>query len=321
VTVSQTAAAVLDAQDVRKVYGATVALDGASLAVRAGEIVALLGANGAGKTTLVSLVAGLRRADAGTIRVGGLDVTRHGAATRRLLGVAPQETGVYDVLTVEQNLGFFGELSGLRRRTLRTRIDELADALLLRGLLTRPAAALSGGEKRRLHTAIAMIGRPSLLLLDEPTVGADVETRAALLGVVRALADEGSAVVYSTHYLPEVDALGASVAMLVRGRVIARGRVDRLVEQYGTAVAELRFDGDAPACCVEGAGVKVDGAVLRVTATDPAVAAAAVIARLGVEDARRLRSVDLVRPSLDSVFLALTGRRYDAAGDDGVVAA
>jgi ABC-2 type transport system ATP-binding protein len=310
----------LAVEQVRKRYGAVEALAGVDLEVGAGEVVGLLGPNGAGKTTLVSVVTGLRRLDAGRIMVAGADVARDPARTRARLGVAPQETGVYDVLTVRENLTFFGELCGLRRRELAARIDALASALLLGPLLERTAAALSGGQKRRLHTAIALIGRPPLLLLDEPTVGADVETRAALLGVVRDLANDGSAVLYSTHYLPEVDALDASVAMLVAGTVIARGPIAELVARHGVAVAELRFDGAAPACVMEGVDVSRDAGVLRLTARDPAAAAAAVIARLG-PDAARLTGVDLLRPSLDSVFLALTGRRYATEGGTGVVAA
>jgi ABC-2 type transport system ATP-binding protein len=303
---------VLNVDGVRKAYGGVVALDGVALDVDAGEIVGLLGANGAGKTTLVSIVAGLRRPDAGTVRVGGVDVVSNPNAARLLMGIAPQDTGVYDVLTVRQNLVFFGELCGLRGRTLATRIDALADALMLGALLSRTVALLSGGEKRRLHTAIALVGRPPLLLLDEPTVGADIETRGALLEMVRALADDGCAVVYTTHYLPEVDALRASVVLLVHGRVVVRGRVDALVEQYGTSVAELRFDGAAPDCALEGATVVRENDVLRITTHDPAAAAAAVIANLG-PDTVRLRGIDLLRPSLDSVFLALTGRRYETA--------
>jgi ABC-2 type transport system ATP-binding protein len=303
---------VLSVDGVRKSYGDVVALDGVSLEVDAGEVVCLLGANGAGKTTLISLVAGLQRPDAGTVRVGGIDVAHDPNAARRLMGVAPQNTGVYEVLTVRQNLVFFGELCGLRGRVLAERVDVLAGALMLRPLLARTAALLSGGEKRRLHTAIALVGRPPLLLLDEPTVGADIETRAALLAMVRALAGEGAAVVYTTHYLPEVDELRASVAMLVRGRVVVRGRVETLVAQHGVSVAELRFDGEAPDSALEGATVVRENDVLRITTRDPATAAAAIIANLGA-DAARLRGVDLLRPSLDSVFLAITGQRYVSA--------
>jgi ABC-type multidrug transport system ATPase subunit len=292
-----------------KRYGPRLALDGVSLELAAGEVVGLLGPNGAGKTTLVSIVAGLRRADGGTVHVAGLDVAASPRRARALVGYAPQDSGVYEVLTVHDNLRFFGELVGLRRRALATRIDEVATALRLESLMARVAHELSGGEKRRLHTAIAFLHRPPLLLLDEPTVGADIETRAALLETVRAQADDGSAIVYSTHYLPEVESLHASVAILDHGRFVATGRVDDLVARYGVSAAQLTFDGSAPACAAGDAHVVREGNILRVAAVNPATAAAELISRLGPET-RRLRDVELIRPSLDSVFLAITGRRY-----------
>ena len=310
----------LSVVEVRKSYRGRVALDGVSLEVSAGEILGLLGPNGAGKTTLVSIVAGLRRPDAGLVQVGPIDVVANPRAVHSMVGLAPQETAVYEVLTVRENLIVFGELAGLRRRPLVVRIDEVGAALRLGHLMDRVAHQLSGGERRRLHTAIALLGRPALLLLDEPTVGADVDTRAALVETVRALAREGSGIVYSTHYLPEVESLGASVVILVAGRVIASGRVDELIARHGHATAELVFDGPAPYCNGGCESVMRDDDVLRITSREPAVAAASVISRLGA-DTHRLRAVELLRPSLDSVFLTLTGRRYDAEGRDGVAAA
>jgi ABC-2 type transport system ATP-binding protein len=248
------------------------------------------------------------------VRVAGVDVRADPHAARALLGVAPQQTGVYEVLTVRENLVFFGELGGLRRRLLASRIDQLSVALGLAGLLGRPANTLSGGEKRRLHTAIAFLHAPPLLLLDEPTVGADVETRTALLDVVRAAAADGAAVLYSTHYLPEVEALDASAAILVRGRVVARGSVQELVARFGVAAAQLTFDGPAPRN-VRGGVVTGDGTSLRIDAPDPANAAASVIRGLGPETAR-LRAIEVIHPSLDSVFLTLTGHRYDDHEED-----
>jgi ABC-2 type transport system ATP-binding protein len=312
--VGSAGASVLHLHQVHKSYGHQVALDGVTLELSAGEIVGLLGPNGAGKTTLVSIVCGLLRADAGTVRVAGVDVGTDPHSARTLLGVAPQHTGVYEVLTVRENLAFFGELGGLRRRLLATRIDQLSVALRLAPLLGRPANTLSGGEKRRLHTAIAFLHAPPLLLLDEPTVGADVETRMALLDVVRAAAADGAAVLYSTHYLPEVEALDASAAILVRGRVVARGPVQELVARFGVATAQLTFDGPAPRN-IPGAIVTGDGTRLRIDDPDPANAAASAIRQLGPETSQ-LRAIEVVHPSLDSVFLSLTGHRYDDHDED-----
>jgi ABC-2 type transport system ATP-binding protein len=307
--------AVLEAVDVVKHYGARPALAGVSLEVRAGEVVGLLGPNGAGKSTLVSIVAGLCAPDRGRVHVAGIDVVTEPSVARAEIGLAPQETGVYEPLTVRENLAFFADLAGLRRRARAARIEELADALQLDALLDRTAFELSGGERRRLHTAIAFVHRPSLLLLDEPTVGADVRTRAALLGVVRAAADEGSAIVYSTHYLPEVEMLDATVALLVDGRVIASGALPALVNAHGRAAVELRFDGAPPESAFNGFAATISGDVVRIEAADPPTAVPQIINCLG-SHASRLRGVELLRPSLDSVFVALTGRRYDAGALD-----
>jgi ABC-2 type transport system ATP-binding protein len=223
---------VLAVEGLRKAYDDVVALDGVDLEAAPGQIVGLLGANGAGKTTLVSIVAGLRKADAGRVRVGDVDALAQPHRARELLGIAPQETGVYPTATARENLAYFGRLAGLRGKLLDQRVDEAAEALELHDLLDREAQTLSGGEQRRVHTAMAIVKRPPLVLLDEPTVGADVSTRAQLLVSVRTLAAEGAAVVYSTHYLPEIEILDADVTILDRGRVIARGKASALVDEH-----------------------------------------------------------------------------------------
>jgi ABC-2 type transport system ATP-binding protein len=298
-------------EGVRKRYGDTIALDGVDLEIAAGEIVALLGPNGAGKTSLVSIVAGLRRPDAGSVHVAGVDALREPHAVRAHLGLAPQELGVYPTLSVRDNLRFHGELAGLRRTALSRRVAEVADALALSGLLQRAARELSGGEARRVHTAMSVMGRPRLLLLDEPTAGADIGMRAQLLELVRTLAAEGAAVCYSTHYLPEVEQLGASIAIIDAGRIVARGPLQALVAAHSSAAVELRFEGPPPELA-EMPQARADGATLRVaTEESPAVAAARILAGLG-DATRRLRAVELIEPSLETVFLELTGRRFSS---------
>jgi ABC-2 type transport system ATP-binding protein len=291
---------ILEMHGVRKAYGRTVALDGVDLTVEAGTVLGLLGRNGAGKSTLVSIVAGLRRPDAGRVEVRGS------------IGLAPQDTGVYMPLSVRDNLRYFGGLAGLRGRPLHRRIDEIACELMLDELLTRPASQLSGGERRRLHTAIALIHRPRLVLLDEPTTGADVQTRAQLLRTVRALADEGTAVVYSTHYLPEIESLAADVAFIDHGRIVASGSVDELVRRFGSSALQLNFEGTVPAV-VRVQGAVVNGTSVRIPSEDPSNLAAQLLPRIR-RDAG-LRGIELVRPTLESVFVAVTGERYhqDAA--------
>jgi ABC-2 type transport system ATP-binding protein len=275
-----------------------------------GEITALLGPNGAGKTTLVSIAVGLRRPDAGRVIVNGIDVTVRPLEARRFVGYAPQELAVYPTVSVNENLVYFGELAGLRGQQLRRRVEEVAEALELTPLLERVVRELSGGEKRRVHTAMALLHRPPLLLLDEPTTGVDVLTRARVLEVVRSLAADGSAVCYSTHYLTEVEVLGADVAILDHGRVIARGSVADLVAAHGGSAVELAFEGEPPALDLTERTEICDG-VVRIFTDNPAAAAAAALATLG-ENARLLRSIEVIKPSLEAVFLALTGRRYEA---------
>jgi ABC-2 type transport system ATP-binding protein len=304
--------AILHVRGLRKAYGDVFALRGADLDVAAGEIVSLLGPNGAGKTTLVSIVAGLRKPDDGVVEVAGRDVRNGGAAVRRLIGLAPQDLGIYPVVSVRHNLELFGRLAGLGRRNLRERVDQVAGALGISQLLDRRAGTLSGGQKRRLHTAIAMLHHPPLLLLDEATTGADVETRGQILELVRRLASEGSAVVYSTHYLQEVEQLEARVALLDDGRVIAHGDVQGLIAAHADPVVELTFDGEIPQVA-ELVGGELEGGRVRLRTADPVTTLREVLPAL---PPGALASIEVVRPSLEAVYLALTGRRYEQEGVD-----
>jgi ABC-2 type transport system ATP-binding protein len=299
----------LHIKGLRKSYGQLVALNGVDLDVAAGEITSLLGPNGAGKTTIVSIVAGLRRADAGVVEVAGLDALARASEVRRHIGLAPQDLGVYPVVSVRQNLQLFGRLAGLGERELRARIEEVAQALDITELLNREGGSLSGGQKRRVHTAIALLHRPNLLLLDEATTGADVETRGHILDLVRRLAVEGSAVLYSTHYLQEVEDLGANVALLDEGRVIARGGVRELIAAHASAVVELTFSGDVPVLHTDDE-MSVDGKRARITTSNPAAVLSTVMPQL---PDGALSSVEILRPNLEAVYLSLTGRRYEDA--------
>jgi len=308
---------VLVIEDLHKSYGDITALDGVSLEVEEGALIGLLGPNGAGKTTLVSIICGLRRADQGKVEVCGVDALANPQAARRHIGLAPQELGIYPIDTVRQNLSLFGELSGLRRGNLRESIATVAGALRLDELMDRKAGELSGGQKRRLHTAIALLNEPPLILLDEATTGADVESRAALIEVVKGLARRGSSVLYSTHYLAEVEDLGARVVIIDRGRVIAEGSVPELLAGNGGSVIELVFDGPPPS--VRGRTATYNDSTARVSVDNAARSLAPILAELGSE-AARLQSVEIINSSLEAVFLQLTGRRYESEEVPDVVA-
>jgi ABC-2 type transport system ATP-binding protein len=293
--------AALEVAGVRKSYQDLVALDGVDFRVEPGEMVGLLGPNGAGKTTLVSIICGLRRADSGSVSVCGVDALSHPQLARKHIGLAPQELGIYPVDKVKQTLSFFGELGGLRGTRLAAQISNVAGSLRLDELMDRKAGELSGGQKRRLHTAIALLTDPPLVLLDEATTGADVETRAALLELVSDLADRGSAVLYSTHYLGEVEDLGARVLILDRGRVIADGSIPELTSSSGGSYVELVFPDFER----------------RVPVDDPKRDLMNILNSLGPES-ENLQSVEIIHSSIEAVFLELTGRRYEPEEQDNV---
>jgi ABC-2 type transport system ATP-binding protein len=298
--------AMLEASGLVRRFGDTVALDGFDLSVAAGEIAGLVGHNGAGKTTFARVTAGLLAPQAGMVRVAGLAPAR----ARRLLGLAPQELALYPTATARENLEIFAGLYGMRRRDARERIAALAGDLVLGDVLDRRARDMSGGQQRRLQAATAMVHRPRVLLLDEPTVGADPVTRDALLAVVRAAADDGAAIVYTTHYLPELDTLDATLAVASGGRVIARGsRAQLLASVPGHAVADF----DRPPAALaglaappgglarDGAEISQDGTRLVITAPDPAAALAPLLAA-HADAVAHLRSLELRPPTLDDLY-------------------
>jgi len=219
---------VLEASGLVKTYGRQRALDEFTLNVAAGEIVGLVGRNGAGKTTFVEVVAGLIRPDSGRVRVCGADALTRSRTARRLTGVCPQETALYPAATVAEHLRLFGALAGLHGAGLRRAVTDIAERMELAEVAGKPAGLLSGGQRKRTQAATALIAERPLLLLDEPTVGADPATRARLLAVVADRAAAGAAVVYTTHYLPELADLNATVAVAQAGRIVARGNLGEL---------------------------------------------------------------------------------------------
>ena len=291
-----------------------MALDGVDLAVEAGRrCSALLGPNGAGKTSLVSIVAGLRRPDAGRVRVcGHRRRARPRAACGATSGSHPRRPACTSRCACATTCGSSPGSPGCAGASSASAIDEVATALGLDALLDRRASELSGGERRRLHTAIALVHRPALVLLDEPTTGADVRTRAEILDLVRDLAADGSAVVYSTHYLHEVEQLDATSRSWTTAASSRAGALAELVRRHGASALELTFDGDVPAVGVRRrrGRRRVDRCGSRPT-IPPRTAAHAAAAPRRRRAARCGRSRS-IRPDLESVFLAVTGRRYDA---------
>ena len=289
---------------VTKRFGRIRALSAVDLRVEPGEIVGLIGPNGAGKSTFVYLAAGLLAADEGSIRIDGVDPRADARRARALLGVAPQSLGVYPNVSTRANLEFFAAIHRVPARRRRQRVDEVAEAFGLVELLARPVAELSGGQQRRLHTAAALLHRPQLVLLDEPTVGVDVERRTKLLELVRNLATEdGVAVVYTTHYLEELERLNARVSFLVDGRIALSGSIRDLIDRSASSEVDLVFDG--PIDPTSTGGRLVDGCSdrLRLRGPEPGVLIADALERLG--PGVRLRDVRVATRGLEDVYLEL----------------
>ncbi|MEZ4366512.1 MAG: ABC transporter ATP-binding protein [Kofleriaceae bacterium] len=305
----------LVAHGLAKRYGARIAVAEASFEVAAGEIVGLLGPNGAGKTTTISMIAGVVTADAGHVEIAGHDLARAPGAARAALGLVPQELALYEELSARQNLRYFGRLYGLRGADLDARCAWALEAAGLADRAREPVQRFSGGMKRRLNLVIGLLHRPTVVILDEPTVGVDPQSRAHLLATVAALRDDGMAVVYTSHYMEEVAALCGRIAIMDEGTIVARGTVDELVAAHASGAVEIELsDATAAAACAaalrELAEVTVDGAGLRVRprgALAPVVAA--VEATVAATPGATLRALSTHGGDLEAVFLALTGHR------------
>ena len=271
--------------EVRKSYGSIPAVDGLTLEIRAGEVFGLLGPNGAGKSTTVGLAVGLLDPDQGRIEVAGKGSPTD-ARVRSGIGVAPQALALYEDLSAAENLAFFGAIQGLRGARLAERTAWALDFVGLTPRAKHRASTYSGGMKRRLNLAIAVLHDPPLLLLDEPTVGVDPQSRNAIFDNILALKREGRTILYTTHYMEEAERLCDRVGILDRGRLLALDTVAALVAAHG-GKSTLVLD---------------NGVETRIETDDPV----AEIARLG-ERARRGR-FRLEQPDLEAVFLKLTGR-------------
>lgn len=299
---------VVEVRGVTKRFGALQALAGVDLELAAGEVLGLLGPNGAGKSTLVRALVGRVRPDAGEIRLLGRPAEESGA--RAALGYVPQEIALYGVLTAEQNLAFFGRLLGLAGERLERAV---ADALAFANLSDRAGDAVepfSGGMKRRLNLAVGILADPKVLLLDEPTVGVDPQSRERIYEMIVELAGRGVAILYTTHYMEEAERLCDRIAVIDHGRVIATGTQEELVRSTVGAArlivvhAARPLDAGLAASFPE---AQLEGTTLRLSTTEPATAIPRLLTALegagvGVAD------LELQTPGLESVFLHLTGR-------------
>ncbi len=311
---------VLRCTGLRKTFGDRVAVDDVGFEIAAGETYGLLGPNGAGKTTTISMICGLLTRDAGRVELQGRELDTGTIDVKAEIGFVPQEIAIYPDLTARENLRFFGKLYDLSGRELDARIDRILETIGLADRGDERTDAFSGGMKRRLNIGLGMLNDPILLVLDEPTVGVDPQSRNAILDSVESLASEGMAVLYTTHYMEEAERLCDRVGILDEGTVKAEGTRRELISLVGEH-DRLRIEahGDLVSAAAAAAGVPgVEDAAPRDGGLDllarDARASLADIVRAVDQTGAGITSMDVHEPNLEAVFLHLTGK---ALRDEG----
>jgi len=305
---------VLTCTNLEKSFDELKAVDGVGFSVVTGETYGLLGPNGAGKTTTISMIAGLLRPDHGDISVVGRRMTPRDTTAKAAVGLVPQDLAIYPDLSARENLTFFGRLYRLERAALARRVDEVLRVIGLEERADDRSDTFSGGMKRRLNIGIGLLHEPTLLILDEPTVGVDPQSRNAILQSVEELATAGMAVLYTTHYMEEAERLCDRIGIIDQGRIVAEGTRRELVATVGGQdLVRLDMSGDpaaAAAACARVAGVQSadaeDGQVV-VLLTGAAAALPALLAAAAGAGAD-VTGVEVREPDLEDVFLHLTGR-------------
>ncbi len=304
----------IEVEGLRKQYGDIIAVNNVSLRAEPGKIFGLLGPNGAGKTTTISCISGLVRPDAGRIRVLGHDVVADGRASRARLGVVPQELALYEDLSARENLNYWGAAYGVRGARLRQRIDAVLEITGLGDRAKEPVKRFSGGMKRRLNFGCALVHEPEALLLDEPTVGVDPQSRVKLLDLVREEARKGTCVLYTTHYMEEAETLCDRLAIVDDGKMIAEGTLRELRDRLRERDL-LRLSGTFDPARVHQALaslpnvqlVHVDEESLTLEVPDAGTQLPMTLQTLA-ESGAELRETTWTQPNLETLFIKLTGK-------------
>jgi ABC-2 type transport system ATP-binding protein len=298
---------VLELRGIGKDYGERTAVKALDLDVARGEILGLLGPNGAGKTTTISMACGVVTPSRGSVRISGASLADEPRTAKARLGLVPQDLALFDELSAEENLRYFGALYGLRGGELARRIEWALEVVGLRDRARDVVKQYSGGMKRRLNIAAGLLHKPELLVLDEPTVGVDPQSRNHIFETVKSLHGGGMTVIYTSHYMEEVEALCTRVAIMDAGEIRALGTVAELIAQHAGRGLELEVAGDVEAAARAAeahAQVTREGTLLRVV---PTGAVAPVIAAIEATGAKISR-IESRQANLETAFLALTGR-------------
>ena len=313
--------ALVEVRDLRKTYGSIAAVDGVSFDIHEGEVFSLLGPNGAGKSTSIGMLTALIEPTGGDARIGGLSVRGRSAGLRPLFGVVPQEIALYEELSANDNLLFWGRLYGLRGTNLRLRIRAILDKVGCADRAGNAVKTLSGGMKRRLNIAAGLLHKPRLVFMDEPTVGIDPQSRRSVLDLILQLKREGTTILYTTHYMAEAEELSDRVGIIDHGKLLAVGTCRELSasvggnEQLRVALAGQE-EGErlseslrgVPGLSVERSGAQVTVVAPRVRHLLPRIIEAAAAVRA------TLRDIEIREPNLETVFLAYTGRELAGQG-------
>ncbi|MBC7248997.1 MAG: ATP-binding cassette domain-containing protein [Anaerolineae bacterium] len=305
----------IEIHDVVKKYGDRVAVNQVSFCVQKGEIFGLLGPNGAGKTTTISILAALLLPDEGAVIIGGYDLMRETSQIKPLIGFVPQELALYPTLSAWDNLAFFGRIYGLRGTALKERIAAVLDLVGLRDRAKDAVRTFSGGMKRRLNIAAGLIHRPRILLLDEPTVGVDPQSRHFIFEHVEQLRSEGMTILYTTHYMEEAERLCDRVAIMDEGRILALDTTKALIGLLGGGVIYVRLAAETIETLLPAIralphvqAISAQDGRIKIETKDTHPALQELI-ELCISRDVSILSLEVLEPNLESVFLHLTGKR------------
>ncbi|SHI79865.1 ABC-2 type transport system ATP-binding protein [Lutispora thermophila DSM 19022] len=305
---------ILEVKNLIKRYGDTLAVDNISFSIKEGEIFGLLGPNGAGKTTAIDTVIGIRDADKGEINIFGKDMKKHASEIKKYIGIVPQDIAIYPDLTAYENVEFFGRLYDLKGSLLKARVEEVLEFTGLLDQKKQFVRNFSGGMKRRLNIACALVHRPKLIIMDEPTVGIDPQSRNHIIESVKKMRNEGSTIIYTSHYMEEVEQLCSYIAIMDHGKIIARGSKEELkdfvtVEEKTvitldginyTLVDRIKTMDNVVDCSVEGNVITVISKKGTNNLNN--------IIQCIIDSGNQIVSLISEKPDLETVFLTLTGR-------------